>query len=251
MVMQGRSKARLLSLAILASVVLAMQFATATGFVSTFLMPSPTQIAASFPKLIGEEALFYRLAVTATEVFTATSVAILAGGLCGWGLYRSRIAWLAFNGWVTGLNAAPLIMLYPLLVLVFGRGATTIVVLGVLGALPPIILKTREAFAAVRPVLLEVGRSFNLKHGRQFWSIHLPAAVPTIVAGVRLGTFYALISVVGAEFLIGVGGLGALIPDLADRYQLAAMYGTILFVILTSASFIAGIRRVERWLRPG
>jgi NitT/TauT family transport system permease protein len=124
-------------------------------------------------------------------------------------------------------------------------------VIGVVSALPPMVLKTREAFAAVRPVLLNVGRSFNLSAKQQFWLIHLPAATPTIVAGVRLGLFYALISVIGAEFLTGMGGLGALIPDLADRYQLAAMYGAIVFVILTSATFIGAIKRIERWLLPG
>jgi ABC-type nitrate/sulfonate/bicarbonate transport system permease component len=243
-------KARFGSFAVLAGVVALMQVAADTGFVSTFLMPSPAQIAASYPRLIGQEDLLPRLLLTAIEVFAAASLAVVVGGLIGWGLSRNRIAWLAFNGWITGLNAAPLIMLFPLFLVVFGRGAATIMVLGVLGAFPPIALKTHEAFATVRPVLLDVGRSFNLGSARQFWLIQLPAAAPTMVAGVRLGCFYALISVIGAEFLTGVGGLGALIPDLAERYQLAAMYGTIVFVILTSAMFIAGIKRIERWLRP-
>jgi NitT/TauT family transport system permease protein len=99
-------------------------------------------------------------------------------------------------------------------------------------------------------VLLDVGRSFNLDPARQFWMIHLPAAAPTMVSGIRLGSFYALVSCVGAEFLTGIGGLGALIPDLAERYQLPMMYGAIVFVILTSATFLAVIKRIERWLRP-
>lgn len=249
-VARSRTIARLLSLAIIAGVIVVMQVASGSGFISTFLLPSPVQIAASFPALINHEGLFQRLALTATEVFSAATLAVLIGSLAGWAMYRNRNAWLAFTGWVAGLNAAPLILLYPLLMVVFGRGSHTIVVLGVLGALPPIILKTREAFAGVRPVLLEVGRSFNLGRGKQFWLVHLPAAAPTMVAGIRLGSFYALTTVVGAEFLTGIGGLGALIPDLADRYQLAAMYGAIVFVILTSATFIAVIKRIERWLRP-
>ena len=238
------------TVAILVGIVVVLQLAAITGLTNTFLLPSPLQIAAAYPALIGEEGLLIRLAITAGEVFTAAVLAILIGGLLGWGLYRSRDAWTAYAGWLVGLNAAPLIMLYPLFLMFFGRGVTTVIVLGVLGALPAIVVKTREAFATVPKVLLAVGQSFNLTPGRQFRLIHLPAATPAIVAGVRLGCFYALTSVIGAEFLTGIGGLGALIPDLADRYKLSAMYGAIVFVVITSAVFITVVNRAGRWLRP-
>jgi ABC-type nitrate/sulfonate/bicarbonate transport system permease component len=55
---------------------------------------------------------------------------------------------------------------------------------------------------------------------------------------------------VGIEFLIGYGGLGALIPDLADRFEIPAMYGAIVFVIVVSACLQLVVRRIETWLRP-
>jgi NitT/TauT family transport system permease protein len=245
-----RRIARLNSLAILAGIVIALQLVTGLGLVSTFLLPSPTQIAASMPRLFLEEGLLYRLSISVVSVFIAATLAILIGTIVGWGLYRNRNAWLAFSGWIAGLNAAPLILLFPLLLVIFGRGSSTIVALGVLGGVPPIMLKTREAFAGTRRVLLDVGQSFNLSPARMFWLIHLPAAAPTMVAGFRLGSFYALLSVIGGEFLTGIGGVGALIPDLAERFQIAAMYGAIVFVILTSAAFITVVKRAERWFRP-
>jgi ABC-type nitrate/sulfonate/bicarbonate transport system permease component len=60
----------------------------------------------------------------------------------------------------------------------------------------------------------------------------------------------ALITVVGIEFLIGYGGLGALIPDLADRFEIAAMYGAIVFIVLLCACYQAIVGRIESWLRP-
>jgi NitT/TauT family transport system permease protein len=242
--------ARLNAVAILGGILLVMHFVTTSGLVSTFLLPSPAQIAASIPRLIFQEGLFYRLSLSVVSVFTAAGLAILIGTVVGWGLYRNRNAWLAFSGWIAGLNAAPLILLFPLMLVIFGRGATAIIALGVLGGLPPIMLKSREAFAGARRVLLDVGRSFNLSPAKAFWLIHLPAAAPTMVAGFRLGSFYALLSVIGGEFLTGIGGVGALIPDLAERFQIAAMYGAIVFVILTSAAFITLVKRVERWFRP-
>jgi len=75
--------------------------------------------------------------------------------------------------------------------------------------------------------------------------------MPTIFTGVRLGLIFALINIVGVEFLINFGGLGQLINDLAERYDLPGVYAAILFVILVSVLFFAVLERLERWLRPG
>ena len=96
-----------------------------------------------------------------------------------------------------------------------------------------------------------VGRSFKLSRAQQFWKILLPSALPSIFVGLRLGLIFALINVVGIEFLINFGGLGQLINDLAERYDLPAMYATIGFVILVSVVFFMSLERIERWLRPG
>jgi ABC-type nitrate/sulfonate/bicarbonate transport system permease component len=61
---------------------------------------------------------------------------------------------------------------------------------------------------------------------------------------------FALINIVGTEFLINYGGLGALITDLAERYDLAGTYAAICFVILVSVLFFLALEKVERWLRP-
>ena len=89
------------------------------------------------------------------------------------------------------------------------------------------ILKTIEGISGTRKVLVNVGRSFNLTPAQQFWKILFPAALPTIFVGVRLGLIFALINIVGTEFLINFGGLGQLIEDLAERYDLAGTYAAI------------------------
>ncbi|MGA3304455.1 MAG: hypothetical protein ABSC26_00445, partial [Stellaceae bacterium] len=66
----------------------------------------------------------------------------------------------------------------------------------------------------------------------------------------RLALIFALINVVGVEFLINFGGLGELIDDLSQRWELPSMFGAILFVILTSVAFFWATGRVERWFRP-
>ena len=83
-----------------------------------------------------------------------------------------------------------------------------------------------------------------------FAKILLPAALPTVFVGLRLGLIFCLINIVGVEFLINFGGLGQVINDLAERYDLAGTYAAIGFVILTSVLFFIVTERIERWLRP-
>ena len=94
------------------------------------------------------------------------------------------------------------------------------------------------------------GRSLKLTRSQLYWKILFPAALPTIFVGVRLGLIFALINIVGVEFLINFGGLGQLINELAERYDLPGTYAAICFVILVSVLFFILTERAERWLRP-
>jgi len=241
---------RTAGLGILAGIVVLLQVVVQHGLISSFLVPTPVDVAASFRMLVVEEHLFRRLVVTTAETLSVAIFATLIGCAAGWALYRWSQARLAYTSWIVGLSAAPSLLLYPLFLVILGRGAATIIVLGVISALPPIMLKTCEGLRTSRRVLLDVGRSFDLTPLQQFRLIQLPAAVPAIFSGMRIGLINALITVVGIEFLIGYGGLGALIPDLADRFEIPAMYGAIVFVIALSACFQLFVQRLERWLRP-
>jgi NitT/TauT family transport system permease protein len=158
---------------------------------------------------------------------------------------------LATESWVAALASAPTVLMYPLFMVIFGRNATMIVMMGFAAGVAPVILKTVEALSGASRVLINVGRSFNLNERQLFWKILFPAALPTIFVGVRLGLIFALINVVGVEFLINFGGLGQLINDLAERYDLPATYAAICFVILVSIVFFRSLEKIERWLRPG
>jgi ABC-type nitrate/sulfonate/bicarbonate transport system permease component len=120
--------------------------------------------------------------------------------------------------------------------------------MGFVAGLPAVILKTIEGLSGTRRVLLNVGRSFKLTPLQMFTKILFPSALPTIFTGFKLGLIFALINVVGVEFLINFGGLGQLINDLAERYDLPGTYAAICFVIMVSVVFFVCIEWVERWL---
>jgi NitT/TauT family transport system permease protein len=237
----------LLSLALLLALAEAMIRA---GLINRFVVPPPSEIAGSFYRIVMEEHVVRRFFVTAAECLVCSIMLTVFGVIGGVVMQRFDLLRRACETWIAALAAAPVVLAYPLFMVIFGRNAVTIVMIGFVAALPPVILKTIEGIAGIRKVLLDVGRSFNLTPMQQFWKIEFPAALPVIFTGLRLGLIFGLINVVGVEFLINYGGLGQLIEDLAERYDLAGTYAAICFVILVSIVFFMALERIERWLRP-
>ncbi len=218
--------------------------------INRYIVPMPSDVIAAFPRIIVEEDVLSRFLLTAGEAFSASILVTIFGIAGGVLLHRYHLLRLATETWVAAVAAAPLVLMYPLYLVIFGRSALTIVMMGFTAGLAPIILKTLEGLAATRRVLINVGRSFNLTPSQQFWKILFPAALPTIFVGLRLGLIFSLINIVGVEFLINFGGLGQLINELAERYDLAGTYASICFVILVSVCVFVLMERLERWLRP-
>jgi NitT/TauT family transport system permease protein len=220
------------------------------AIINRFIVPMPSDIIAAFPRVVVEEHVLQRFLLTAGEAFSASILVAIVGVAGGVVLHRYHLLRLATETWVAAIASAPLVLMYPLYLVIFGRSALTIVMMGFTAGIAPVILKTLEGLLATRRVLINVGKSFNLSPSQQFWKILFPAALPTIFVGLRLGLIFALINIVGVEFLINFGGLGQLINELAERYDLAGTYAAICFVILVSIAVFVLTERLERWLRP-
>jgi NitT/TauT family transport system permease protein len=229
---------------------LIMELLVQTGLVNRFIVPPPSEILGSFGRVIVEEHVFSRFLQTLGECLAAGVMLTVFGVAGGVLMNRFKLLQQACETWVAAMASAPIVLMYPLFLVIFGRSAWTIIMMGFFAALPPVILKTIEGISGTRKVLVNVGRSFNLSPSQQFWKILFPAALPTIFVGIRLGLIFALINIVGVEFLINYGGLGQLINDLAERYDLAGTYAAICFVVLVSVMFFMVLEKIERWLRP-
>ncbi len=246
----GRYAAPLVGLATFIAFLLLAELLIRSGAINRFIVPPPSEIAGSFYRLFAEEHIVRRFLFTAAECLTAGIMLTVFGVAGGVLMHRFKLLQQACETWVAAMASAPIVLMYPLFMVIFGRNAWTIIMIGFIAALPPVILKTIEGIAGTRKVLVDVGRSFNLSPTQQFWKILFPAALPTIFVGVRLGLIFALINIVGVEFLINYGGLGQLIEDLAERYDLPGTYAAICFVILVSVLFFMALEKAERWLRP-
>jgi NitT/TauT family transport system permease protein len=192
-------------------------------WVNAYLVPPPSAVLLSFGRMITEEHIAERFLLTAAEALGTGLLLVAVGIPLGLLLHRFPLIRRATETWVAAYASAPLVLAYPLFLVIFGRSALTIVMIGFFAGLSP---------------------------AQHFWKVLLPAAAPTIFVGLRLGLIFALINIIGVEFLINFGGLGQLINDLAERYDLPGTYAAICFAVLVSVVFFAALERIERWYRP-
>ncbi len=246
-----RHTPELFGLATLLVCVLGFEALIRGGVVNRYIIPPPSDILLAFERVIVEENILARCRDTAFEMLVAGGASVLVGVPIGVLLYRSALWRRAMEDWIGALAAAPIVLAFPLFLVLFGRSPKTIIVMGFVHGLAPIILKTVEGLASTRPVLINVGRSLKMTQSQMFWKILLPSAMPIIFTGIRLSWTFVLITIVGIEYLINLGGVGQLINELAERYDLPGTYAGICFVILVSVLFFLALERVESWLQPG
>jgi len=228
----------------------AMEVLVRTGGVSALVIAPPAALPEAFARLWREGFVLEPFALTLAQACAATMAAALVGIPAGYWLWRSPLLGRAYEPWIGAAFAAPTILLFPLFLVLFGRGYATTVFVGFIAAVIPIVLKTREAFAGVPRVLLDVGRSFHLSEAQILRRIAFRAAVPGIFTGLRLALIYALVNIIGMEFLIDFGGLGRIVSEMYFRYEIPGMYAAILLIVAVSWLFLALLSGIEAWLRP-
>jgi NitT/TauT family transport system permease protein len=241
-------KPALAGLGVVAVLAALLEAAIAADLISGFVVAPPTDIAVALWALVQEESLVTAFLLTFGATFAASAMAAVVGVPVGYFLYRHALFGRAYENWIGALFAAPMVLLYPMFLVVFGRTMWVSITMGFIVGVIPIVLKTREGLVAVRPVLVSVARSFGADEGEILRKVLLPSARPAIFTGLRLCLIYAMTNIVGIEFLANLGGLGFLVGDMYDRYDIPAMYAAIVCLILTSFLFYGMTGRAERWL---
>src|ERR1700689_3308461 len=114
------------------------------GLINRFIVPLPSGVAKRFGRGIVEEDIFHRFLLTGWECLAAGVLLTVFGVAIGLLLHQVPLFRRACETWVAALASAPLVLAYPLFLVLFGRSATTIIMLAFVSGLPPVILKTIE-----------------------------------------------------------------------------------------------------------
>jgi ABC-type nitrate/sulfonate/bicarbonate transport system permease component len=218
--------------------------------IEPLFMSYPTAISTSAFEMIrsGElpAAFLDSLGTLLLGFFIASVLGIAIGLLIG----RYRTVEAATDWLVNALYATPLVAIIPLVVLWFGLGFSAKLFIVVILAIFPILINTAAGVRNVPPPLLDVGFAFVATERQLFTKFILPAALPYMMTGLRLGVGRAIIGMVVAEFFTAITGLGALIVKYGNQYDTAAMFVPILTLMLLGVTLTALMRRIESWIAP-
>ncbi|KUF19058.1 ABC transporter permease [Streptomyces silvensis] len=218
------------------------------------LLPGFAETVRATAGLLGEAELWRALYVSNQALVLGFALAVVVGVPLGTALGRFRLLERYADVHLNILLVTPMAALIPLLVMSVGVGTVSRVVLVALFSVVMVIVNSRAGVRQVDPALIEMARSFGAGERTVWARILLPAALPAVMTGVRLGLGRAVTGMVLVELLMVSDGIGGLILTYRGLLKAPQLYGTIA-VILAEALLLGAAahwaeRRLTRWTRP-
>src|SRR5882757_1367631 len=211
--MADRWMSRLIGLLSLTAVLVLWEFVARHKLVNPVLMPAPSMIADTLGALLAGGD-FLRPLLHTIAVFTAGyTTGCLLGISIGLWMGCSRFVYGLLEPLVELLRPIPKSALVPALFLFLGIGKVTMVTVVVFGSVFPVLINTLQGVRDIDPVLLDTARTFQCSRRRTVFSVILPAALPSVLTGMKVSLGLGVALVVLAEMLAGENGLGFVIHD--------------------------------------
>lgn len=213
--------------------------------IDPIVLVPPSKVAVGLFELVRSGVLPKHLLVS-TQTFVisfvaATILGVAFGLLNGW--YRRL--YHSFDLVLTALYTTPLIILLPLFIIWFGLGPTSQYVIVFIAAFFPIAFNTTAGVRALDQQLIRVGRSFGANDFDVFRGIALPAAVPFVLASLRLALGRGLTALIFAEWFGGQSGIGALIAIYGQTFQTGPLFAMIVLIIVVSLLLVEALKYAE------
>lgn len=241
----------MISLPAVVTALLGWQLATEVGVVNPRFASSPLRVIETLPWLFSGDVLIHGL-YTAYSVVVAFVIAVVAGIVAGLALGRLRLLRRAFDPLVTVGYTTPLTAFIPVVVMIFGLGVTSKIVVGFIAGAFPVIVNVSSGVATVDPVLMRAARAFSASRTKVYRDIIVPSVMPYVATGARIGMGRVLIGVIVTEMFGGTQhGAGLLLMRMGQSFQVDRVMALVLAVGLAGTLAVAGMRRWEaragRW----
>ncbi|WP_207541113.1 ABC transporter permease [Sabulicella rubraurantiaca] len=224
----------------------AWQFATGPGGLPSYLLPAPWPVAwAIWDGLVGG-AFWPHLGFTLTATLTGFAIGSVSAILVGALVAESRLFERFVYPYLVAIQAMPKVALAPLILVWFGFGLASKVVLVALICFFPLLVNTITGIRGADRDLVEMARSFSRSPAFVFLHVKLPAAAPGIMAGLQIGIVLALIGAIVGEFVASDRGVGYLIGSATVNMNVTAMFAGVLVLAAVGMAGSAIIRALHR-----
>ena len=214
-----------------------------------FILPPPETVATRFLDALGDGTIEPHLRTTLVEVLLGFTVGVALALVAGYGLARSTLVERLLSPYLVAAQAIPILALAPLLVLWFGNGLLSKVIICSIIVFFPVAVATMVGIRSVDARLLELGRSLRATRRQVLLTLEVPAALPNILGGMRVGVTLAVVGALVGEWAGANQGLGVLI-NLArgSLFDIPLMFATLLTIALVGIVLYLVVVVIERRL---
>jgi ABC-type nitrate/sulfonate/bicarbonate transport system permease component len=233
---------RLLQIVSIAALLTAWEAVARLGWVDPAFVPAPSAVAWALGDVGGRA--FTGLADTLTKTAIAYAIAVVVGVGLGIAVGSVRLLRDVLNPFVIAAYGIPKILILPWIILLTGFGTTPAILYGTLHATFPIMLLVIGGVRDVDRTLITVARAYGASTWQLYWKVILPAVVPSVLAGMRLGIVFCLLGVLVVEMFAGVRGMGYVMGSLANGFKAPELFAA---TALVSAASIVIVLTLD-WL---
>jgi NitT/TauT family transport system permease protein len=211
------------------------------GDYPSFLLPTPSEVWAKFIKVAADGTLWYHTSITLLEILGGLAVGLTGATVLGYLLAKSPIVERFLSPYIIASQSVPIVALAPLLIIWFGFGLTSKILVCALTIFFPVLITTIVGIRSVEEDLMDLMRSLQASRWQVFRYLEVPASLPVILGGLKVGVTLSVIGAVVGEFAQSDRGLGFLV-NLANRglFDTPLMF-VALFVLMTIALGLYGI----------
>ncbi len=230
--------------------VLVASWYVAAHAANSFLFPTPGEVAGSLAYGMRTGVLPRAIARSMQRLVVGYSISLAIGLVLGFVLARVESLRDTLGSLVLGLQAIPSVCWMPVALLWFGLNERAILMVIVLGSLLSISIATESAVRNVSPLCVRAAQTMGARGVRLYTRVVMPAALPGIVSGARLGWTFAWRSLMAGELLFVSGGLGQVLETGRELYDMSQVFGVMVVIVaigLVSERMLFG--RLEQRVR--
>jgi len=213
-----------------------------------FILPTPGQVAARFWQALVDGSLLRHSAYTLLEVLTGLLIGSLLATILGYLLAKSPLLEHLAAPYLVASQAIPIVAIAPLLVIWFGPGISSKVLICALIVFFPVLVNTVVGLRAVPENLHDLMRSLHASRAQTLRYLEVPAALPIFLGGLRIGATLAVIGAVVGEFVGSDRGLGFLINVGRGQYDTALVFAAILALVFMALGLYGVVVLIENRL---
>jgi len=244
----GKTSHNWLGLASLIIGLLAWWAAARYSGLPSFILPSPSQVWMRFLRALADGSLVLHAGVTLFEIMAGLLVGALAATVLGYLVAKSRALERILSPYLVASQAIPLVAIAPLLVIWFGPGIFSKILICALIVFFPVLVNTVVGVRAVPTALHDLMRSLRATRGQILLKLEIPAALPVFLGGLRIGATLSVIGAVVGELVGADMGLGFLINVGRGQYDTALVFVAVFTLVLLALVLYGGVAWAEKKL---